>query len=104
MKTRYCLLFSRYNVSKFHHFKNILELNLGTNICLLLHCKIASKIIMFQVALKFRVAIVFYYNRQTTMRVVKQMRPPLTWHISQIIIDCLSPIVIAYVLNQSLGH
>lgn len=29
---------------------------------------------------------------------------PLTWHNSQIIINYLSPIVIAYVLNQSLGH
>ncbi len=32
------------------------------------------------------------------------MPPPLMWHISQIIIDYLFPIVIAYVLSQSLGH
>jgi hypothetical protein len=30
--------------------------------------------------------------------------PPLTWHIYQIVVDCLSPIVITYVLNQSKGH
>jgi hypothetical protein len=30
--------------------------------------------------------------------------PPLTWQISQIIVDCLSPIIFAYVLNQSCGH
>ncbi len=31
------------------------------------------------------------------------MPPPLTWHISQIIINYLSPIVTACVLNQ-VGH
>ncbi len=46
----------------------------------------------------------FYYSRQIAMRVASQMPPPLTWHISQNIINCLSPIVIAYVLNQPLGH
>jgi len=30
--------------------------------------------------------------------------PPLTWQISQIITDCLSLIVFAYVFNQSRGH
>jgi hypothetical protein len=28
----------------------------------------------------------------------------LTWQISQIIVDCLSPIVITYILNKSHGH
>jgi hypothetical protein len=32
------------------------------------------------------------------------MAPPLMWHIFQIFVDYLFPIVIAYVLNQSRGH
>ncbi len=32
------------------------------------------------------------------------MPPPLTWHIFQIIMDCLSPIVSTSVLNWSCGH
>ncbi len=32
------------------------------------------------------------------------MPPPLTWHISQIVVDYLFPIISACVLNQSHGH
>ncbi len=32
------------------------------------------------------------------------MPPPLTWHISQTIVDCFFPIVNAYVLDQFHGH
>ncbi len=46
----------------------------------------------------------FCYNKQIVMRVIGQMPPLLTWHIFQIVVDCLSPIVFAYVLNQSHGH
>jgi hypothetical protein len=38
------------------------------------------------------------------MKVIGQMPPPLPWQISQTIVDCLSPIVFACVLNQSRGH
>jgi len=38
------------------------------------------------------------------MRVTSHVLPPLTWHISQIIIDVLFSNVRAYVLNQSCGH
>jgi hypothetical protein len=38
------------------------------------------------------------------MKVTGHVLPPLTWHISQIIIDVLSSVVSAYVLNQSRGH
>ncbi len=30
--------------------------------------------------------------------------PPLTWHICQIVVDCLTPVVTTCVLNQSRGH
>jgi len=69
-----------------------------------LFCKFASKVIMFQEALLFRVAIVLCYSRQTTMKVVNQGPPPFTWHICQVIVDCLSFIVTACILNQSHGH
>jgi len=67
-------------------------------------CKFASKVIMFQKALLFRVAIVLCYSRQTAMKVVKQGPPPFTWHICQVIVDCLSFIVTTCILNQSHGH
>jgi hypothetical protein len=59
---------------------------------------------MFQEALQFRSAIVFYYNKQIVVKVIGQMLPPLTWHISQTVVDCLSLVVSAYVINQSHGH
>jgi hypothetical protein len=44
----------------------------------------------------------FYYNKQIDVQVINRVYPlPFTWHISQIIIDYLSPIVIAWDLNQS---
>jgi hypothetical protein len=46
---------------------------------------------MFQEALQFQSTIMFCYSKQTIMRITGQMPPPLTWHISQIIMDCLSP-------------
>jgi hypothetical protein len=59
---------------------------------------------MFQKALQFQSTIVFCYNKQTTMRVIGQTLPPLTWQIFQTIVDCFSPIVFACVFNQSHGH
>ncbi len=38
------------------------------------------------------------------MRIIGQVPPPLTCHISHIVVDCLSPIVFTCVLNQSHGH
>jgi hypothetical protein len=67
-------------------------------------CRFASKTILFQEALQFRATIVLCYNRQTTVRVTSLVLPPLTWHISQIIVDALSLVVSACVLNQSHGH
>jgi hypothetical protein len=67
-------------------------------------CRFASKIILFQKALQFKATIVLCYSRQIVVRVSGHVRPPLTWHISQIIIDVLFSIVNACVLNQSHGH
>ncbi len=58
---------------------------------------------MFQEALQFRYAIMFCYNKQTIVRVTSQVPPPLTWHISQIVVDCLLPIVSTCVINQAHG-
>jgi hypothetical protein len=38
------------------------------------------------------------------VRVTSRVPPPLTWHISQIIVDVLSSVVSACVLNQSHGN
>jgi hypothetical protein len=38
------------------------------------------------------------------MRIIGQMPPLLIWHIYQILVDCLCPIVFVYVFNQSHGH
>jgi hypothetical protein len=59
---------------------------------------------MFQETSQFCYVIMFYYNKQTIVRVTCQVPPPLTWHISQIVVDCLSPIVSICVINQSCGH
>jgi hypothetical protein len=67
-------------------------------------CRFASKIIIFQEALQFKVAIVFCYSQQITMRNIGRVPPPLTWHISQIIVDVLSSSISACVLNESHGH
>jgi hypothetical protein len=47
---------------------------------------------------------VFCYNKQTAVRDTNQIFPPLIWHISYIVVDCLFPIVCTCVLNQSHGH
>ncbi len=44
------------------------------------------------------------YSKHIVVRVNGRMPPPQTWQISQIIMDCLSPIVFACILNQSHGH
>jgi hypothetical protein len=38
------------------------------------------------------------------MMITNHVPPPLTWHISQIIIDVLFPILSIYVLYKSYGH
>jgi hypothetical protein len=38
------------------------------------------------------------------VRVTSRVPPPLTWHISQIIVDVLSSVVSACVLKQSHGN
>jgi len=59
---------------------------------------------MFQEALQFRSTIVLCYNKQIVMKIIGQMPPFLIWHIYQILVDSLSPIVSSYVFNQSHGH
>ncbi len=59
---------------------------------------------MFQEALHFKDVIIFCYNRQNTIKISGRIPPLFTWHISKIIVDSLSPIVIACVLNQSKNH
>jgi hypothetical protein len=38
------------------------------------------------------------------MRIKSRVPPPLIWYISQTIVDVLSLVVNAYVLNQFCGH
>jgi hypothetical protein len=54
---------------------------------------------MFKKDLQFHSTILFCYNKQIIVKVTSQVLSPLTWHISQIIADCLSLIIFAYVLN-----
>jgi hypothetical protein len=63
-------------------------------------CRFASKIILFQEVLKFKDAIMFCYSKQSSMRMTTTVAPPLTWQICQIVVDCLSFIVIVCVINQ----
>ncbi len=41
---------------------------------------------------------------QNLVRMTTKVPPPLTWYICPIVVDCLSTIVMACVLNQSRGH
>jgi len=59
---------------------------------------------MFQEALQFCFTIVLCFSKQIVVKVTSRMPPLLTWHIFQIIVDCLSPIVSTCVFNQSCGH
>ncbi len=52
----------------------------------------------------FRKAIVLCYSSQTIVHVSSQVPPIITWHICQTIVDCLSLVIIACVLNQSKDH
>jgi hypothetical protein len=54
---------------------------------------------MFQETLQFQFAIVLYYSKQIVVKVIGQMPPPLTWQISQTIVDCPSLVVSTCVLN-----
>jgi hypothetical protein len=59
---------------------------------------------MFQEALQFCSPIVLCYSKHIAVRVNGRVPPLRTWQISQIIVDCLSPIVSTCILNQSHGH
>ncbi len=46
----------------------------------------------------------FCYNKQNNLRVTLKMPPLLTWHISQIIVDCLHHFVSVCISNQCRVH
>jgi hypothetical protein len=60
--------------------------------------RFATRIIFFQETLSFEATIVLFNNCQTTMS------SPLTWDVSQIIVNILFLIMNAYVLHQSCKH
>jgi len=72
----------------------------GVGIC---DKKFVSKIILFQKVLQFKDAIMHSYSKQSLVRMTTRVPPPLTWHICQILIDCLSHGVTTCVLNQFRG-
>jgi len=60
---------------------------------------------MFQEALQLKDAInILSYNKQNTIKISGRVPLLFTWHIFQIIINYLSLIVSACVLNQSNSH
>jgi hypothetical protein len=54
---------------------------------------------MFQKALQFKDVIVLCYNRQNIIGISGKVPPFFTWHILKIVMDSLSFIVNACVLN-----
>jgi hypothetical protein len=52
----------------------------------------------------FHGAIIMCYNRQTNVQMSSHVSPPITWFICQTIIDCLSLVVSACILNQFARH
>jgi len=59
---------------------------------------------MFQEALQFKDVIIVCYNKHNIVRISGWVPILLTWDISHIIVDRLSPIVGACVLNQFSSH
>ncbi len=59
---------------------------------------------MFQKALQFKDVIILCYSRYNTFRINGKVPPFPTWHIFNIIVDSLFPIVTACVLNQYKNH
>jgi hypothetical protein len=66
--------------------------------------KFVNKIILFQKVLQFKDAIMHCYNKQNLVKITTRVPPPLTWHICQIFVDCLSLVVTTCVLYQCRGH
>jgi hypothetical protein len=56
---------------------------------------------MFQKALQFKDVIIFYSNMQNIVRISDKVPPIFLWNIYPIIVDSLSPIVNARVVNSS---
>jgi hypothetical protein len=73
----------------------------GVGIC---DNKFVSKIILFQKVLQLKDVIMHCYSKQSLVRMTTSFPPPLTWHVCQILVHCLYPIVTTCVLNQSRGH
>jgi len=70
----------------------------------IMFCTFVSIIIMFQETLQFWEIIVLPHNKQIIVKLIGCMPPHLTWHISQIIVDCIYLLIYVYVLNQSYDH
>jgi uncharacterized membrane protein len=61
--------------------------------------RFTSKVILSKKTLQYHEAIVHYYSRQIVVRTSVCVPPPLTWHVAQIVIEVISPVVTTCVLN-----
>jgi hypothetical protein len=48
--------------------------------------------------------ITLCYNKKIIVRIFGSVPPPLTWHISKVLIEVFFPVVNVCVMNQSRGH
>jgi hypothetical protein len=71
---------------------------------LICSCRFATRIIFFQETLQFKGTIVLFNSCQTIVKITIHVFPPLTWDVSQIIVDIFFLIVSACVLHQSCKH
>jgi hypothetical protein len=53
---------------------------------------------------RFYSSRMFCYRKQSLMRMMTRVPPPLTWHICRIVIDCFFFVVTICILNQYEGH
>ncbi len=60
--------------------------------------------ILFEEALEYCEAIVCCYSKWTIVRIYVHVPTPFTWHVAQMVVDLISLVVSACVLNQSHGH
>jgi hypothetical protein len=59
---------------------------------------------MFHKALQFKNVIIICYRKQNTVKINGIVPHLFIWHIYQIIVDCIFPIMNASVLNQFDNH
>lgn len=75
----------------------------GSLILFIVHCKFASRVLLFQDALMFWNTIALCYNNQFVASQNRVLSPKI-WAVCEEVVKVLSLIIFGFVLNQICGH